>query len=311
MKIFRWVIEEDEALPLLKAAYDRGLNTWDTANVYSNGVSEEIIGKAINKYKIPRHKLVICTKCCGTVREGNSPEVMALQDIDKTVDYVNQRGLSRQGIFAAVNASLARLDTPYIDLLQIHRFDKTVPIEETMKALHDLVQSGKVHYIGASSMWAYQFASMQFVAEKHGWTKFVSMQNYYNLLYREEEREMNKFCLESGVGLIPWSPLSQGQLARPYHVTGNTTRSAGKPSLPESDVSIIGRVEDLASKKGWKMSHIALAWLQHKGISSPICGFSNIQRMDEALKARGKALTEDEVGQLEQPYVPKNILGHG
>lgn len=148
-----WVIEEDEALPLLKAAYDRGLNTWDTANVYSNGVSEEIIGKAIKKYSIPRHKLVICTKCCGTVREGNSPEVMARKDIDKTVDYVNQRGLSRQGIFAAVDASLKRLDTSYIDLFQIHRFDKTVPIEETMKALHDLVESGKVRYIGASSMW--------------------------------------------------------------------------------------------------------------------------------------------------------------
>ena len=143
-----WVIEADEALPLLKAAYDRGLNTWDTANVYSNGVSEEIIGKAIKKYDIPRQKVIICTKCCGTVREGNSPEVLALQDIDTTVDYVNQRGLSRQAIFAAVNASLARLDTPYIDLLQTHRFDKTVPIEETMKALHDLVESGKVHYIG-------------------------------------------------------------------------------------------------------------------------------------------------------------------
>lgn len=155
------VIEEDEALPLLKAAYDRGLNTWDTANVYSNGVSEEIIGKAIKKYNIPRQKLVICSKCCGTVREGNSPELMALQNIDKTVDYVNQRGLSRQGIFAAVNASLARLDTPYIDLLQIHRFDRTVPVEETMKALHDLVESGKVHYIGASSMWYVVFSRLQ------------------------------------------------------------------------------------------------------------------------------------------------------
>lgn len=200
-----WVIEEDEALPLLKAAFDRGVNTWDTANVYSNGESEVIIGKAIKKYNIPRHKLIIATKCCGTVREGNDPETMALKDIDKTVDYVNQRGLSRQGIFAAVNASLKRLDTDYIDLLQIHRFDKTVPIEETMKALHDLVESGKVHYVGASSMWTYQFATMQFTAEKHGWTKFVSMQNAYNLLYREEEREMNKFCLETGVGLIPVS----------------------------------------------------------------------------------------------------------
>jgi aryl-alcohol dehydrogenase-like predicted oxidoreductase len=183
-----WVINEDEALPLLKAAYDRGINTWDTANVYSNGVSEEIIAKAIEKYSIPRHKLIILTKCCGTVREGNDPETLALKDIEKTVDYVNQRGLSRQGIFNAVDASLKRLNTDYIDLLQIHRYDVTVPVEETMKALHDLVESGKVRYIGASSMWAVQFAAMQWCAEKHGWTKFVSMQGWYNLLYREEER---------------------------------------------------------------------------------------------------------------------------
>ena len=209
----KWVIEEDEALPLLKAAYDRGLNSWDTANVYSNGVSEEIVGKAIKKYNIPRHKLVIMTKCCGTVREGNSPEVLALQDVNNTVDYVNQRGLSRQGIFNAVDASLKRLDTPYIDLLQIHRFDKTAPIEETMKALHDLVQADKVRYIGASSMFAYQFAIMQFTAEKNGWTKFVSMQNCYSLLYREEEREVNKFCDETGVGLIPVSHLTSPPLA--------------------------------------------------------------------------------------------------
>lgn len=296
---------------LLKAAYDRGLNTWDTANVYSNGASEEIIGKAIKKYSLPRRKLVICTKLCGTVREGNSPEVMALQDIDKTVDYVNQRGLSRQGIFAAVNASLARLGTPYIDLLQIHRFDKTVPVEETMKALHDLVESGKVHYIGASSMWAYQFATMQFAAEKHGWTKFVSMQNAYNLLYREEEREMNKFCLETGVGLIPWGPLSQGQLARSHHVTGSTTRSSGKPALPKADVSIISRVEELAKKKSWKMCHVALAWLNYKGISSPVCGLSNVASLDEALDARGKELTAEEAKFLEEPYTPKNVFGHG
>ena len=183
-----WVIEEDEALPLLKAAYDKGINTWDTANVYSNGVSEEIIAKAVKKYSIPRHKLVIATKICGTVREGNDPETMALKDVNNTVDYVNQRGLSRQGIFNAVDASLKRLETDYIDLLQIHRYDSTVPIEETMKALHDLVESGKVRYIGASSMWAVQFAAMQWCAEKHGWTKFVSMQGWYNLLYREEER---------------------------------------------------------------------------------------------------------------------------
>jgi aryl-alcohol dehydrogenase-like predicted oxidoreductase len=168
-----WVLEESEALPLLKAAYDRGITTWDTANVYSNGRSEELIAAAIAKYSLPRHKLVLLTKCCGTVREGNDPETLALKDIDNTADYINQRGLSRAGIFNAVEASLKRLGTDYIDLLQIHRFDKTVPIEETMKALHDLVQSGKVRYIGASSMWATQFARMQWCAEKHGWTKFI------------------------------------------------------------------------------------------------------------------------------------------
>lgn len=151
---------------------------------------------------------------------------------------------------------------------------------------------------------------MQFVAEKHGWTKFVSMQNVYNLLYREEEREMNKFCFETGVGLIPWGPLSQGQLARPHHATGSTTRSSGKGSLPEADVSIIGRVEEMAEKKGWKMSHVAVAWLMQKGISSPIIGFSKIERIDEALEANGKTLADDEMEYLEEKYVPKNIMGH-
>ncbi|KAL8726074.1 MAG: hypothetical protein Q9166_006953 [cf. Caloplaca sp. 2 TL-2023] len=303
-----WVIEEDEALPLLKAAYDRGLNTWDTANVYSNGVSEEIIGKAIKKYEIPRHKLVILTKCCGTTREGNDPDTLALKDIDKTVDYINQRGLSRQGIFNAVDASLRRLDTPYIDLLQIHRFDKTTPIEETMEALHDLVKSGKVRYIGASSMWTYQFATMQFTAERHGWTKFISMQNYYNLLYREEEREMIKFCNETGVGLIPWSPLSQGSLARSASAQGSTTRSSNS-SLGDTDVKIISRVEEIAKKRDWKMSHVALAWA-NKRIASPIIGFSSIARMDEALEVKGKELTEEEEKYLEELYQPKPISGH-
>ncbi|KAL8697830.1 MAG: hypothetical protein Q9201_006899 [Fulgogasparrea decipioides] len=302
-----WIIGEDEALPLLKAAYDRGLNTWDTANVYSNGASEEIIGKAIKKYNIPRRKLVILTKCCGTVREGNDPETLALKDIDKTVDYVNQRGLSRQGIFSAVEASLRRLDTPYIDLLQMHRFDKTTPIEETMEALHDLVKSGKVRYIGASSMWTYQFATMQFTAERRGWTKFISMQNYYNLLYREEEREMNKFCNETGVGLIPWSPLAQGALARPASAHGSTIRSEGK-SIGDIDAQIISRVEEIAKKHGWKMSHVALAWL-NKRIASPIIGFSSPARMDEALEIRGKELTEEEEKYLEELYQPKAVVG--
>jgi len=214
-----------------------------------------------------------------------------------------------------VEASLSRLDTDYIDLLQIHRFDKNVPIEETMKALHDLVESGKVRYIGASSMWTYQFAMMQFCAEKNGWTKFVSMQNQYNLLYREEEREMNKFCDETGVGLIPWAPLCRGHLARVPSAFGSTKRSAAEKErgstsgTSEIDLKIIRRVEEIAKKHDWKMSHVALAWI-NKRVASPIIGFSTVERMDEAIEARGKVLTEDEEKYLEELYQPVAISGH-
>jgi len=307
-----WVIDEEKSLPLLKAAYDRGLNTWDTANVYSNGVSEEIIGKAIKKYNIPRHKLVILSKCNGAVgEEPGLRTVFFRKEVGASKDYVNQVGLSRQAIFNAVDASLKRLDTPYIDLLQIHRFDPTVPLEETMEALHDLVKSGKVRYIGASSMWATQFAQMQFVAEKNGWTKFVSMQNHYNLLYREEEREMNRFCNDTGVGLIPWAPLCRGHLARPIEELGSTTRSKpeAEKGLSDVDVQTIKRVQEIAEKKGWKMSQVALAWI-NKRISSPIIGFSSIERIDEAIEVRGKTLTEEEEKYLEELYQPKAISGH-
>jgi len=314
-----WVIDEEKALPLLKAAYDRGLNTWDTANVYSNGVSEEIIGKAIKKYNIPRHKLLILSKCFGAV--GEEPSVrsqMYPEKIEQSRDYVNQFGLSRQAIFNAVDASLKRLDTPYIDLLQIHRFDKNTPIEETMEALHDVVKSGKVRYIGASSMWAFQFAMMQFCAEKNGWTKFVSMQNHYNLLYREEEKEMNAYCDATGVGLIPWAPLCRGYLARPPGTFGSTDRSKGdkeseknhtSSGTPPIDQKIIIRVQELAEKKGWKMSQVALAWI-NKRCASPIIGFSSVERMDEAIEAKGKTLTDEEEKYLEELYEPKQIMGH-
>lgn len=203
-----WILDEEKSLPLLKAAYDRGLNTWDTANVYSNGASEKIIGKAIKQYNIPREKIVILSKCFGYVGEEPGTRTVAYgQKIGNSPDYVNQGGLSRAAIFNAVNASLKRLDLEYLDLLQIHRFDPSTPIEETMEALHDLVRSGKVRYIGASSMWTYQFAMMQACADKNRWTKFISMQNQYSLLYREEEREMNKYCDATGVGLIPVSKL--------------------------------------------------------------------------------------------------------
>ncbi|KAK4449577.1 oxidoreductase [Podospora aff. communis PSN243] len=312
-----WVIGEDEALPLLKAAYDRGLNTWDTANVYSNGASELIVGKALKQYSIPRHKVIIMTKCYMAV--GETPDVrhyFQKAEVAKSKDYVNNWGLSRAAIFNQVEASLERLGTGYIDLLQIHRFDTETPVEETMKALHDLVQAGKVRYIGASSMWATQFATMQFVAERNGWTKFVSMQNHYNLLYREEEREMNRFCNETGVGLVPWAPLCRGHLARKPEEFGTTTRSKGEKEgqkgshgTVEPDLTIIGRVAETAEKYGWPMSHVALAWI-NKRVTSPIIGFSSVERLEEAIAARGKVLTDEEEKYLEELYQPKPIQGH-
>ncbi|KAK6529420.1 hypothetical protein TWF281_008596 [Arthrobotrys megalospora] len=315
-----WVIDEDKALPLLKAAYDKGINTWDTANTYSNGHSELVIGKALKQYEIPRHKVVILTKCWGHVLDGAEGAAWFYTDaLEKSKDFVNQAGLSRGAIFSQVESSLKRLGTDYIDLFQIHRFDYTVPIEETMKALHDLVVSGKVRYIGASSMWATQFARMQFVAEKNGWTKFVSMQNQYNLLYREEEREMNRFCNDTGVGLIPWAPLARGHLARQPEDFGSTNRSAMEQKLSwlpfhrigaeEADKEIVKRVKELADKRGWKMSHVALAWI-NKRISSPIIGFSSVERMDEALEANGKELTAEEEKYLEELYVDRAVTGH-
>lgn len=312
-----WALDEEEALPLLKSAYDKGLNTWDTANGYSQGASEIILGKALKKYNIPREKVVIMTKCFWAVGEAPGVRHFVYRgSVEQSKDYVNQYGLSRTAIFNMVNASLKRLDTDYIDLLQIHRFDYNTPIEETMKALNDLVEQGKVRYIGASSMWAVNFARMQFVAEKNGWTKFVSMQNHYNLLYREEEREMNRFCNDTGVGLIPWAPLCRGHLARPPQDFGSTQRSKeekeasnGSHGTVEPDLTIIKRVQEIAEKRGWKMSHVALAWI-NKRVASPIIGFSSVARIDEAIEARGKVLTDEEEKYLEELYEAKAISGH-
>ncbi|KAK0343834.1 hypothetical protein LTR59_015942 [Friedmanniomyces endolithicus] len=313
-----WVVEEEEALGILKAAFDRGVNTWDTANVYSNGVSEEIIGKAIKKYDVPREKLVILTKCSSWV--GDSPGSKAYMYREKcgqSKDYVNQGGLSRKAILSAVEASLKRMGLDYIDVLQIHRYDPHTPVEETMATLHDLVRAGTVRYIGASSMWTYQFATMQFCAEKHGWTQFISMQNQYNLLYREEEREMNRYCSETGVGIIPWSPLCRGHLARPPSSSSSSTRSSAEEKLKaflkagyaESDHTIIERVHEVAGRKGWKMSQVALAWLAPR-VSSPIVGCSSVDRLDEALETRDKQLTKEEEKYLEEPYVARDVQGH-
>ncbi|KAI0376876.1 Aldo/keto reductase [Hypomontagnella monticulosa] len=307
-----WVLDEDESLEILKAAYDRGLNTWDTANAYSNGLSEEVIGKALRKFAIPREKVVIMTKCFLHVAEETgvfSPMIGPL--LDQSKDYVNQGGLSRASIFNAVEASLRRLDTSYIDLFQIHRFDPATPIEETMKALHDLVQAGKVRYIGASSMWATQFARMQAVAERNGWTKFISMQNLYHMCYREEEREMIRFCRDTGVGILPYSPNYGGKLARPLGKDTSIRAKIPSPFAPPSDADdeIIRRVEKLANEKGWMMSQVNLAWHRAKG-TIPIVGFNSVARIEEACGARGKTLTDEEVKFLEEPYVPKSVMGH-
>lgn len=304
-----WVVGPEKALPLLKAAWDRGINTWDTANIYSNGDSERVIAQAIKKYEIPRHKLVLMSKAWSCVGEEQFHAYPILDDLRRSKDYVNQFGLSRNALFSAVDGILERLETDYLDVFWIHRFDAETPIEETMCALHDLVKSGKIRYLGASSMWATQFAQMQFCAEKNGWTKFVAMQNRYNMLYREEEREMNRFCNATGVAIIPWGPLCEGQLARPLSANGTTTRSEGSAELREESKEIIRRVEELAGKKGWTMSQVTLAWMSTR-VAAPIIGFSSEARIDEALSAKGKTLTEEEDKYLCEAYTPLEIEGH-
>ncbi|KAI1858752.1 uncharacterized protein JN550_012502 [Neoarthrinium moseri] len=312
-KVAAWALDEEPSLELLKAAYDRGINTWDTANTYNSGLGEEIIGKAIRKFNIPRNKVIIMTKCFYPV--GEEPAVIGNaypNVLEKSKDYVNQGGLSRSAILAAVEGSLKRLGTTYIDVLQIHRYDHETPPEETMKVLHELIEAGKVRYIGASSMWATQFAQLQFTAEKNGWTKFVSMQNYYNLCYREEEREMIRFCKETGVGIIPWSPLYGGRLARPagWDKSARSKRpSAHHPDTTGDDAEIIRRVQELAEKKGWEMIHVALAWHKSKG-SVPIVGMNSVDKIKEACEMRDKSLTTDEVEFLEESYVPRKVVGH-
>ncbi|KLO10725.1 Aldo/keto reductase [Schizopora paradoxa] len=307
-----WVINEDKAMPLLKAAWDRGVTTIDTANVYSNGESERIIGKFLKQYNIPRDKVLIFTKCNGLVHPDPGVRTVFQPNLRNERDFVNQSGLSRAAIFNAVDASLSRLRLSYIDLLQIHRFDPETPIAETMKALHDLVESGKVRYIGASSMRAWQFAEMNQVAEQNGWTKFISMQNEYSLLYREEEREMIPYCLKNGIGLIPWGPLAAGSLARPFGT--NTVRNDSTKGTvfeakhSDADKLVIERVEELSKKKGWTMGEVALAWMMDT-VSSPIVGVSSPERLEQAI-ITGKKLTKEEKEYLEEPYAPKKVRGH-
>ena len=295
-----WVLDEDASRPFVKRALDAGINFFDTANVYSLGVSEEVTGRALRDFA-KRDQVVIATKVFNKM--GTGP---------------NDHGLSRKHILDAIEASLRRLGTDYVDLYQIHRWDKGTPIEETMEALNDVVRAGKARYIGASSMFAWQFAKAQFTAATHGWSRFVTMQNHYNLVYREEEREMIPLCRDQGVGLIPWSPLARGFLAgnRTHDKKGDTTRSATDPFAHKmyyqaSDFAIVERVRELAQKRGVSNAQIALAWiLQQPGVTAPIIGASKPHHLDDALAALELKLSDDEGRFLAELYQPHPILGH-
>ncbi|KAL8906525.1 MAG: hypothetical protein Q9207_001963 [Kuettlingeria erythrocarpa] len=309
-----WVLDEEKSLPLLEHAYKVGINTWDTADVYSNGVSEEIVGKALKKYNIPRNKVVILSKCYFGVLPEGQPGIAAMSTNDG--EMVNQVGLSRKHIFDAVDASVKRLGT-YMDVLQIHRLDRDTPREEIMRALNDVVESGKVRYIGASSMAAWEFQTLQNIADKHGWHKFISMQNYHNLLYREEEREMIPYCADTGVGCIPWSPVARGILAHPWgdrsslrESTDEFMRTTLRPSETEVDKAIVDRLEEVAGKKGFKMAQLATAWVLRREGVNPIIGLGSKERIDEAVAALKVKLTDEEARYLEEPYLPKRVQGY-
>ena len=294
-----WVLEEQESRPLIRQAIEAGINFFDTADVYSLGVSEEILGRALKDFGPPRDRLVVATKVFGMM--GDDP---------------NQRGLSRKHIHHAIDDSLRRLQMDYVDLYQIHRFDPSTPMEETLEALNDVVRAGKALYVGASSMWAWQLAKMLHLAGQHGWPRFVTMQNHYNLLYREEEREMIPFCRTEGIGLIPWSPLARGRLAR--QPQAGTVRSKTDDfaktlysKTTESDDKVTGRLQSVAEARGVPSAQVALAWLLHKpAVTAPIVGASKAQHLEDAVAERSLKLTAEEIKALEEPYVPHPIAGH-
>jgi 1-deoxyxylulose-5-phosphate synthase len=295
-----WFLGEDVAEPIVRRAAEAGVTFFDTADVYSTGVSEEITGRLLAKLFPQRDDYVLATKVHG--RMGPGP---------------NDSGLSRKHIMAGIDASLRRLDTDYVDLYQIHRWDYGTPIEETMEALHDVVRSGKARYIGASSMYAWQFAKAQHTAEANGWTRFVSMQNHYNLVYREEEREMNPLCLDQGVGVIPWSPLARGLLAGTYErgARRDTVRATSDRFADDlygdADFDVVDVVRAVAAERSVTPAQIALAWLLGKpAISAPIIGATKERHLDDAIKAVEVALTGEEVARLEAPYRPHPIRGH-
>jgi len=297
---WEWTLEEDESRPFFARALELGINFFDTANVYSFGRSEEITGRALRELA-RREEVVIATKVWGVMRAGP-----------------NGGGLSRKAILHEIDASLKRLGTDFVDLYQIHRWDDATPIEETMEALHDVVRMGKARYLGASSMHAWQFAKAQQVAERHGWTPFVSMQNHYNLLYREEEREMIPLCRDQGVGLIPWSPLARGRLARRPDAAGTRRSETDRfgrslyASMADADGRVLGAVDELAARRKLPHAQIALAWLLQKdAVTAPIVGATRMEHLETAVGALGVRLSSEEVAALEAQYLPHPIAGFG
>jgi 1-deoxyxylulose-5-phosphate synthase len=294
-----WVLDEPESRPLIRQAIETGINFFDTADMYSLGASEEVLGRALKDFGPPRDRLVVATKVFNAM--GDDP---------------NQRGLSRKHIRHAIDDSLRRLQMDYVDLYQIHRFDPSTPMEETLEGLHDVVRAGKALYVGASSMWAWQFAKMLHLATQRGWSRFVTMQNHYNLLYREEEREMIPFCRSEGIGLIPWSPLARGLLARPPKA--GTVRSKSDDyaqrlysATTEADAKVLARVQSLATAHSVPPARIALAWLLHKpGVTAPIIGASKAHHLEDAVAALSIKLSAAEIKTLEESYVPHLIAGH-
>ena len=296
-----WVLEEKEALPFVKRTLDTGINFFDTADVYSFGASEEVLGNTLQSIGVKRENVVVATKV-----------------FQQMSDDPNDRGLSRKHIMDSIDKSLKRLKMDYVDLYQIHRWDYSTSIEETMEALHDVVKAGKARYIGASSMFAWQFVKALHTSEINGWTKFVSMQNHYNLVYREEEREMIPLCVDQGIGLIPWSPMARGFFAgnRKHGGGGETVRAQTDPFADqlyfrEEDFVVADHAQEVAKKRGVTASQIALAWVLSKPyITSPIIGSTKMEHLDQAIAALDIKLTEEEIKHLEEPYKPHPVLGH-
>lgn len=295
--IHQWVLNEENSRPIIRKALELGINFFDTANVYSDGTSEEIVGRALKEYA-NRDEIVLATKVHFRMHEGP-----------------NGMGLSRKSIMSEIDKSLKRLGTDYVDLYQIHRWDYDTPIEETMEALHDVVKAGKARYIGASAMYAWQFLKAQHVAEKNGWTRFVSMQNHYNLIYREEEREMLPLCKSEKIGVIPYSPLASGRLTRDWSETTHRsetdmTQKSKYDATADADRVIVERLAEIAEKRAVPRSQVALAWLlQKQPVTAPIVGATKISHLEDAAAALSVNLTLEEIASLEEPYVPHRVVG--